>query len=81
MHGTLEDPQLTVRASPPDAAVYLDGELLGIAGELAYHGAIPVPVGGHTVQVVRPGYQTQTRQFDVGPEEARDLQIDLMPSN
>ena len=47
---------LIVDATPPDARVYLDGRLLGVAGELVAH-ALPVSYGPHAVHVIAPGFR------------------------
>src|SRR6185295_14143365 len=53
--GWRDDPALlTVDATPGDALVYLDGQLLGVAGELLAR-ALPIPFGPHLIQVVAPG--------------------------
>jgi len=53
--------------APPDAAVYLDGEYLARADELIrMHGAIPVAVGTHQVDVVRPGFRDASTEVEVG---------------
>ncbi len=57
---------LRIEATPPDAAVYLDGEFLGRGDELArLHGALPVAAGEHRIEVVRPGYRSRTDRVDV----------------
>ena len=59
--GTLERGLLRIEASPSDAAVYLDGEFLARADELSrLHGSLPVAIGVHTVEVVRPGYSSES---------------------
>ncbi len=59
---------LTVR--PPDAAVYLDGHFLGIAGELAQLSAgLLVEPGSHVLELVRPGYHTEEIPVTVPPGE------------
>ena len=46
--------------------VYLDGEFLASASELArLHGALPVARGRHVVEVLRPGFLTETREVEV----------------
>jgi hypothetical protein len=49
--------RLTVRADPPDARVRLRGT------PTVYRPGIPLPPGGYTVEVSRPGYET--RQLSV----------------
>jgi hypothetical protein len=61
--GWRDDPaMLIVDASPPDAHVYLDGRLLGVAGELIAR-ALPVPFGPHIVHVVSPGFHPWAERF------------------
>lgn len=75
----LEQGMLRIEATPRDAAVYLDGEFLAGAGELArLHGALPVAVGRHVVEVVRPGYIAESRTVVVEEEGATKLVIDLV---
>ena len=69
---------LRVRVSPDDAAVYLDGEFLGRAGELnRLHGAIPVVRGEHRVEVVMPGRAPQSQAVEVGEGAPAEVRIDL----
>lgn len=69
---------LRLRVSPPDAAVYLDGEFLARADELArLHGAIPVAAGLHVVEVVRPGFEGETREIDVTGDRPVELTLAL----
>jgi len=70
---------LKVFATPPDAAIYLDGEFLGSGDELArLHGAIPVAAGDHRIEAVRPGYLSRATVVTVGdgPKPA-EVRIDL----
>jgi hypothetical protein len=74
----LEQGLLRIEATPRDAAVYLDGEFLAGAGELArLHGALPVAPGRHIVEVVRPGYLGETREVVVDLEGTAKVIIDL----
>ena len=58
-----DDPAiLVVDASPPDAQVYLDGQLLGAAGELIARG-LSVSFGPHVVHVVAPGFRPWAERF------------------
>jgi hypothetical protein len=58
-----DDPAiLVVDASPPDAQVYLDGQFLGVAGELIARG-LSIPFGPHVVQVVAPGFHPWAERF------------------
>jgi hypothetical protein len=70
---------LRIEATPRDAAVYLDGEFLAGAGELArLHGALPVALGRHVVEVVRPGYVAESREIVVEEKGATKVVIDLV---
>jgi len=69
---------LHIRAAPDDASIYLDGEFLANAQELTrLHGAVPVAVGEHTVEVVRPGYESQTQVVRVEEDDPKWLVIEL----
>lgn len=73
---------LHIRAAPDDAVIYLDGEFLAAAQELTrLHGAIPVAVGEHTIEVVRPGYASQTQVVRVEEGDPKWLVIDLSRSD
>jgi hypothetical protein len=70
--------RLRVHVEPGDAAVYLDGEYLGMGIELArVHGALAVPVGTHKLEAVRPGYVTATRTIQVGESELATADLTL----
>jgi hypothetical protein len=80
--GSLERGLLHLGVEPADAAVYLDGEFLARADELAsLHGALPVARGRHTVEVVRPGYTSRTMEIDVSGEQAVRVEIALERSD
>ncbi len=74
--GTVRSGLLKLAVSPGDAAVYLDGEFLARADELArLHGAIPVAQGEHSLEVVRPGYVGASRRIVV--EDGQPLRIEI----
>ena len=76
--GTLRTGFLTIDAAPPDAAVYLDGEFLGRADELArLHGALPVARGRHVIEVVRPGFSSERVEVEVGDSEPAKVVVTL----
>lgn len=84
--GTAEaPPAATVRRGllrldvrPEDAAVYLDGEYLGTAGELRrLHGALPVAVGVHRIEVVRPGLTPETVEVEVREDGTAKVEVRL----
>jgi hypothetical protein len=71
---------LRLVVQPPDAAVYLDGEFLARADELArLRGALPVAQGQHVIEVVRPGYESRAVRVDVGSGDPASVQIELEP--
>ncbi len=69
-----ESGTLRLDVVPPDATVYVDGEFHGVARELRRLRLAP---GRHEVEVVRPGYLTQSRVVELRAGEERDLGIDL----
>jgi hypothetical protein len=69
-----ETATLRLDVVPPDATVYVDGEFHGVARELR---SLRLPAGRHEVEVVRPGYLTQSRVVDLRAGEDTDLGIDL----
>jgi hypothetical protein len=80
--GSLRTGFLTLRASPGDAAVYLDGEFLARADELSrLHGALPLALGSHRIEVVRPGYASQRRDVLVDGDEPVTVRLQLQPDD
>jgi PEGA domain len=61
---------------PADASIYIDDVFRGSGREV---GRIAVTTGPHRVEVVRPGYRAVVRDFDIRPDEAKDLDIRLTP--
>jgi hypothetical protein len=74
--------RLRVRAEPGDAAVYLDGEYLGLGSELSrIHGSLAVATGSHRLEVVRPGYLSAVRTIDVGGSDVATVELTLEPQH
>jgi hypothetical protein len=73
-----EPGRLKLEVEPGDASLYLDGRFLGTAEDLGRlrKGLILAP-GKHTLQVVRPGYETLEKTFEVEPGEEVDLDLSL----
>ena len=70
---------LRIRVLPDDAAIYLDGGYLGTGFELSsLHGALSVAQGEHVIEIVRPGFKTETRTVLVGSDGHAlfDLQLE-----
>ncbi len=72
--------RLRVHVEPPDAAVYLDGEYLGLGAELSrIHGAFAVATGGHRLEAVRPGFVSADRPIEVGDSDVVVVELTLEP--
>jgi hypothetical protein len=70
--------RLHLRVTPGDASVYLDGNFLGTGREMEQLSAgLVVAPGSHTLQVVRPGYQSEDVSFDSDVGEALELNVTL----
>ena len=71
-----EPARLQLSVEPPDAAVYLDGRLLGSGRELAgLHAGLLVDPGAHVLEVVRPGFSTKKLDFSL--ESGDDLSLEV----
>lgn len=76
----MTDQQGRVRldVEPDDASIYLDGQFVGTARDLAsLRRGLLVEPGKHTVAVVRPGREGVEREFEVDPGEEVELDIEL----
>lgn len=63
---------------PEDAAVYLNGHFVGTGEEIgALLQGLVVDAGQHSLEVVRPGYETDERTITVAPGQTLELEIDL----
>ena len=57
-----EPSRLDLAVYPSDASVYLDGRFLGTGNDLSrWDGDVIVDSGEHVIEVVRPGFQTETK--------------------
>ncbi len=84
---TAEDGQLDVRGEPGrvrvsvepgDASIYLDGRFIGTGDDLArLHSGLLVDAGEHRLAVVRPGRQSEEREFRVAAGQEVELEIEL----
>jgi hypothetical protein len=69
---------LKLHVAPPNAAVYLDGVLLGTGSEFArLQRGIAVTPGSHRIDVVAPGLAGKTLQFDAGAGKEQELSVTL----
>ncbi|MEO8274903.1 MAG: PEGA domain-containing protein [Thermoanaerobaculia bacterium] len=73
-----EPGSLVLHVVPEDASVYLDGRFLGTGREMArLRGGLIVDPGSHRLEVVRPGRQSEEKEFSVGAGEEVRLDISL----
>ena len=72
---------LVFAVEPEDAAVYLDGRLLGVAAAIAEEApeGVAVAPGPHTVEVVRPGLPGSSREIEIEPGQRQTVEISLRP--
>jgi hypothetical protein len=67
---------LHLEVQPADAAVYIDGEVFSLAQK-----DVPIPEGRHRIEVVRPGYRSEEREFEARAGKTFDVRIDLARSD
>jgi PEGA domain len=67
---------LIVDAAPVEAQIFLDGRLLGSAADLLAR-ALPLAPGGHTAQVIAPGYTPYVARFAADPGFSTRLRVTL----
>jgi hypothetical protein len=71
---------LRIQVSPVDAVIYLDGEFLARADELAsLHGPLPVAPGRHVLEAVRAGMASRRLDVEVEPNGTARIEFDLQP--
>jgi hypothetical protein len=69
---------LELRVTPDNAAIYLDGELVGTGEELRrLQRGLAVPPGRHQIQVMAPGKAARELEVEVGPGERQQVVIEL----
>jgi len=70
--------RLLLEVQPSDAVVYLDGNFLGTGSEVqGLRAGLVVDPGQHTLEVVRPGYETREVEISLSAGERVDLMIEL----
>jgi hypothetical protein len=73
-----EPGSLRLRIEPSDASVYLDGRFIGTAETLSdLRSGLIVDAGAHRLEVVRPGWRSETRSFQAAAGEDVELEIEL----
>ncbi len=66
--------ELRLSVQPGDAVVYVDGEFRGPGREV---GRLELAPGRHSIEVVRPGFQTFQRSIEVKRDRPVDLDVEL----
>ncbi len=69
--------ELRVSVRPSDAVLYVDGEFRGSGRQVRRLALAP---GRHSIEVVRPGFQTFERAIDVEQDRPVDLDVELRPA-
>jgi hypothetical protein len=70
--------RLRIQVSPADAAVWLDGRLIGSGADLvALRDALEVSAGSHEIVAVRPGWGELRRRIEVEAGEDVEISLDL----
>lgn len=69
---------LALRVSPPGAAVYVDGALIGTGDQLAnLPDGVAVAPGPHRIDIVAPGHAGKTIQIDAQAGKTTELSVAL----
>jgi PEGA domain len=69
--------RLQLDVQPADATIYVDDQFHGTANNDT---VLLLTPGRHTVELARPGFQSERRVVEVGTGEARSLSITLQPA-
>ncbi|HEX6852351.1 MAG TPA: PEGA domain-containing protein [Candidatus Polarisedimenticolaceae bacterium] len=76
----LEKGFLRLAVTPADAAIYLDGEYFARGDEVArLRGAIPLAIGEHRIEVVRPGFASRAVVVQVDRGATATASVELSP--
>jgi PEGA domain-containing protein len=74
--GAPDEGLLVVDAVPASAQVFLDGRLLGSAGDLLAR-ALPLEAGRHLVQILAPSFKPWVARVTADPPYSTRLQVSL----
>jgi PEGA domain len=69
--------RLRLDVRPADATIYVDDQFRGTADRDT---VVLLTPGRHTIELARPGFQSERRVVEVGSGEARSLSIALQPA-
>jgi hypothetical protein len=74
--------EIKISVNPDRAAVFLDGQYVGHAGEFGGVGKSMIVAPGHRrISVSLPGYNTFNTEIDLAPNQKFVLKTDLVKSN
>jgi hypothetical protein len=74
--------EIKMSVNPDRAAVFLDGEFVGHAGEFGGIGKSLIVAPGHRkISITLPGYETFNTEFNLAPNQKFVLKVDLVKSN
>jgi hypothetical protein len=80
-YGDRNGAALTLQIYPGHAAIYLDGNLVGTADEIARSGgSLRVVPGTHLLEVAAPGYRSLSVEFRLRPGQSLTLSRRLKPA-
>ncbi|MGK7345809.1 MAG: fibronectin type III domain-containing protein [Candidatus Nitrospinota bacterium M3_3B_026] len=65
-----------VQSSQPEAEVHIDNRLIGITGAEPVE-LDEIPVGRHSIRIVKQGYRPLERDISIGPSERSDFYAEL----
>jgi hypothetical protein len=69
---------ITIQVEPKDATIYIDGTYYGTAdAQSSNQIQVLLAKGNHKLEVVRPGYESFAKEFDVNETATRDITIQL----
>jgi hypothetical protein len=66
--------RLRLNVLPEDASIYVDGQFKGSARQAS---SLELAAGRHRIEVVRPGFRTDERDFEVETGVTRELSVEL----
>lgn len=71
---------LDLKITPANAAVYVDGQLVGTAGELGrLERGLAVTPGKHRIEVAAPGRSSRSLEVDVAEGQRQQVVVELEP--
>jgi len=72
---------LKLHVSPPNAAIYLDGDFLGSGAELGrLQRGVAILSGPHRIEVLAPGYAAKSMVIETEPGKELQVTVELEPA-